>query len=202
MSKEHPDIDLIYATIGRFAVEFEQICHTMESGIRCILALEGLQNERIQEIMLSGLNAEPLSALFRSLCSEYLKPNVIEAKIIKQVFSTLQHLISTRNDLLHSKWFLALSEEGVGCQAVAFGNKLHKNSKGAATKNFEYNLTNFKTLYEQSQACSWNVSKLVNCISGGYPLEKNFEITDKGEYEAIKGLCKKSITMELANNGG
>jgi len=192
MREKHQEIDLIYATIGRFAVEFEQICHTMESGVRCILALEGLESERIQEILLSGLTAEPLSALFRSLCSEHLKPNATEAKIIKQVFSTLQHLISARNDLLHSKWFLALREDDDGCQAVAFGSKLHKNSRGAATKRFEYNSTNFQELYEESQESLCNVAKLANCISGGYPLEQNFQKNDQGEYEAIKGLCEKA----------
>lgn len=192
MCEKERDIDLMYATIGRFAVEFEQICHTMESGVRSILALEGLQSDRIQEILLSGLTAEPLSALFRSLCSEHLKPNETEAKIIKQVFSTLQQLISARNDLLHSKWFLALKEKNEGCQAVAFGSKLHKNSRGAATKRFEYTSTNFQELYEQSQASLWNVAKLVNCISGGYPLEQNFKKNDQGEYEAMRLLCKKA----------
>jgi len=60
MGEKESYID-IYTRIGEFVVEFEQICHTIESGIRCILSKEGLENEQIHEILLAGFTADVMN---------------------------------------------------------------------------------------------------------------------------------------------
>lgn len=140
-----------YTNIGKFVVEFEQNCHTIESGIRCILALEGLGNEKIQEILIAGLEAEQLRALFQSLCYEYLKPDAETAKIIDYVLKTFQELISVRNDLIHGKWFMVIMNGGEGgSKPIALGQKLHRKKTGSATKMFKNDVNFFENLVGQA----------------------------------------------------
>jgi hypothetical protein len=186
---EEDRIGAIYTNIGRFAVEFQQICHTIECGIRCILVKEGLESDRIQEILLAGLTAEPLSALFHSLCYEHLKPDTETAKVIDSVFSTFKNLISARNDLLHGKWFLAEENFEGRRRAIAFGQKLHKKKTGSATKEFKHDTMAFEGLVINARTSLLNLSKLTNCISGCYPIVKNFQAIENGKYQAINGLC-------------
>lgn len=191
MTNTASDVESIYANIGRFAVEFEQICHSMESGTRCILLAEGLKNENIQEVLLAKITAEPLSSLYQSLCYEHLKPSTAEGKIVDFVFKNFNDLISKRNDLLHGKWFLCLKDTGDGGKAaVGLGVKLHKNKAGASTKRFEYSDRDFEQLYIIARQCYGLVSKLTNCIAGSYPLEKNFSV-EGGKYIPLNGLCIK-----------
>jgi len=189
MNDQPKTCDDIYLYIGKFAVEFEQICHAMEGGIRLILDLEGLKNERIHEILLSDLTANLLSELFRSLCSEYLKPNPLELKIIKSIFKSFQILVTVRNDLLHGKWAIFLKQVNEEYQSAALGNKLHRNSKGAASKKFDFSVDDFKSHYEQAHQSLSSISKLVHCISGNYLLKNNFQEINKDVYQPINGFC-------------
>ncbi len=189
MAEKEKNISSIYGNIGKFVVEFEQVCQTMESGIRSILTMEGLKSDRVQEILLADLTAEPLRALFHSLCYEHLKPDAETAKIIDYVFSTFQKLIPDRNNLLHVKWFLIEQELEGRKQAIALGQKLHKKKTGSATKQLKYDIDTFENLVLQARLSLSNMSKLTNCIAGCYPIAKNFMTIKKGEYEPIKGLC-------------
>ncbi|MGD0970849.1 MAG: hypothetical protein ABSA04_05525 [Desulfobaccales bacterium] len=178
----------IYTHIGRFVVEFEQICHSIESGIRCILLREGLENEQIHEILLAGFTAEPLNELFRSLCNAHLKPDKETSKIINYVINTFKKLIPVRNDLLHGKWFMILKELEGKHKPVALGQKLHKNKTGSATKRFEYDVEKFKKLVMQATLSLDNMSKLSNCIAASFPITKNFNNIGRDKFEAIKAL--------------
>lgn len=191
MNSREQKAEEFYTYIGKFAVEFEAICFVMESGIRGILYREGLKNDQIQEILLAGLTAEPLSALYRSLCGEFLQPNQIETEIIKYSFKLFQELISIRNDVLHGKWAIFTRGKDDNPQGIAIGHKLHKNAKGKATKTFFHDITEFQKLIKKARDCSGCISKITNCISGDYPLEKNFNKIGKGKFEPLNEFCKK-----------
>lgn len=191
MKSTTSDVESIYAKIGRFAVEFEQTCHTMENGVRYILLGEGLVNENIQEVLLAGLTAEPLSTLLHSLCHEHLKPTPAEGKIIDFIFTNFKNLNSKRNDLLHGKWFFGETTTDYGeMSVVGFGVKLHKKKTGTSTKRFEYSESDFDELYTSARQCHGLMSKLTNCVAGSYPLEKNFFVKD-GIYIELNGFCIK-----------
>jgi len=190
MKNGEADVERIFTFIGRFAVEFEDICHTMESGVRCILVGEGLGNEKIQEVLLAGFTAEPLRSLFHSLCYEHLKPNEEEKKIIETVFNKVQELIGLRNDLLHTTWALGLDVSEEEAKPIGIGVKLHKKKTGSATKQFKYGIEYFEELYKKARLTGKYVAKLRNCI-GDYPLTNNFKKSVNGEYEPLVGLCIK-----------
>lgn len=191
MKNGEVEAEKIYIFLGRFAVEFEDICHTMESGVRCILAGEGLGNEKIQEVLLAGLTAEPLRSLFHSLCYEHLKPNEEETSIIDTVFKKFQELIGLRNDLLHTAWALVFDISEDEPKPIGIGVKLHKKKTGSATKQFKHGIEYFEGLNKIARLTSNYVSKLVNCIAMCYPLARNFKRSDEGEYEPLVGLCVK-----------
>jgi len=187
MGEKESYID-IYTQIGRFVVEFEQICHSIERGIRCILLKEGLGNEQIHEILLAGLTAEPLSDLFQSLCNVHLKPDKETSKIINYVFNTFKKFIPVRNDLLHGKWLIILKDFEGKPKPFAHGQKLHKNKTGSATKLFEYDVEDFKQLVNQATLSLQNMSMLSNCIATSFPIIKNINIIENDKVEAIKSL--------------
>jgi hypothetical protein len=173
----------IYTHIGRFVVQFEQICHQMEIGISSILLKEGLKNTKIHEILLAGFTAEPLSALFQSLCKEHLKPDIKTSKIINYVFNTFRDLISVRNDVLHGKFVIVLQQSGRKNKPIALYQKLQKNKNGSASKKLEYDIDKFKTFLAQADLSLSNMLRLSACIADhGCPIDKNNFIEDKDEF--------------------
>ena len=180
----------VHEFIGRFCVDFEQVCRSMETCIRTILHGQGLTNEPIQEILLSGHTAEPLRALLQSLVGQTLAKTDEENKICSKVFGRLQELINERNDLMHSKWyFVGLKNEEGWQEILALGEKLHANKQGVATKSFNLEKQKLETLVKQCRGASIMVSLLTRCVMGVRSLGECFQVQGNQlsvKYDALR----------------
>lgn len=166
--------------IGRFCVEFEQVCHAMEACIRNILVINGLKNPRVQEVLLSGYTAEPLRALMQNLLGEVLVMNDNERNLCTKALSKIQELIDKRNNLLHSKWFLiGQMSSSHETEILALGQKLHSNKSGAATKHLQPNLLELKELISICREAYTIVSLITRCVLRYRTLAECFEIKSK-----------------------
>ena len=87
---EEDCVRFICTKIGRFAVEFEAARHTIDIGIRCILAKEGLENDQIYEILSDDLTLKPLTVQYHSLSYGHLRLDTEAYEIIDYIFSTLR----------------------------------------------------------------------------------------------------------------
>ena len=174
----------LYASLGKFVVKFEQVCHVMRTSIIFILDDSGLKNQQLANIMLAGHTAEPLSSILRSLIGETIPLNKNEKEIIKNIFARIQQLIGSRNDVVHSMWFIGWSNDIMIDFAEASGYKLHKNKDGSATKIFKYEKVDFEKLSKEAEILSELVFRLYACIISKHCIEKNFDFDKNGN--AIK----------------
>ena len=182
--------DEIYEHIGRFCVDFEQYCRSMEACIRTILHSKGLTDESIQAILLSGHTAEPLRSLLQKLIGEMLV-NEDNKKLYSKAFARLQSIINERNDLIHAKWFMYGDLDKVSNKAdfLAVGEKLHANKDGADIKDFTLEKSKLDALIQECRDAGIIVSLLTRCVLGIRDIKDCFDIKN-GElvikYEELK----------------
>ena len=165
----------LYASIGKFVVKFEQVCHAMRITIILILDGSGLKNQQLTNIMLADHTAEPLRSILLSLIGETVPLNKNEKEIIKNIFARIQQLIGSRNDIVHSMWFIGWSNDTMIDFSEAPGYKLHKNKDGEATKTFKYKKEDFEKLSKEAEILSELVFRLHGCILGKFSIERNFD---------------------------
>ena len=121
----------LYASLGKCVVKFEQVCYAMRTTIIFILDDSGLKNQQLTNILLADHTAEPLRSILLSLIGETVPLNGNEKEIIKNIFARIQQLIGSRNEIVHSMWFIGWSNEVMIDFSEASGYKLHKNKDGS-----------------------------------------------------------------------
>ncbi len=182
----------VYEYIGRFCVEFEQMCRTMEVCARTIIHSQGLTNDAISEILLADYTADPLRTLLHSLIGQTVVEDDRELEICSKIFNYIQKLTKNRNDLIHSKWYLI----GVGGEkeveeVFAYGVKLHANKEGSATKKIDFDKPRLSELIDQCKEASIMISLLVRCVMDVRSFKECFSIEkDKLviNYDALKPI--------------
>lgn len=179
----------LYAALGHFAVEFEHVCEYLRVIIMTILSKEGLANDRVMEILLADLTAEPLRSLVASLVAETQKLSQTDRKIISTILNWMQELTKNRNDVLHATWLIGWASIGdTECKAAP-GKKFKKDKTGVATKTFIWTVDDFNKLTEEATKL-WRLLARVNaCIAGNFTLEKNFTFTQDGGLYGASAVC-------------
>jgi hypothetical protein len=152
----------------------------MRTAIIFILDDSGLKNQQLTNIMLAGHTAEPLKSILHSLIGETVRLNENGKEIIKNIFTRIQKLIGSRNDIVHSMWFIGWSNDTMMDFSEASGYKLHKNKDGSTTKIFRYKKEDFEELSKEAEILSKLVLRLHGCISGNFSIEKNFDFGKNG----------------------
>lgn len=184
----------VYENIGRLTVDFEHVCRAMETCIRHILHSEGLTNGSIQEILLAGMTADPLATLLQRLAGQTLVKTEKEKAISSRLFKELRELISSRNDLIHAKWFLvgmAVNEQEREIQAL--GEKLYANKEGTATKNLNLAKPDLEKVINACREAGIRISLLTRCVIGVRTLTGCFDVKNGDfvvHYEMLKPIQK------------
>jgi hypothetical protein len=184
----------IYEAYGKFAIEFEMVCDGLENLVRTVLDAEGLDNPRIQECLIAGLTAEPLSSLAQSLCYEHLRPSDEASKVIDFVFAAFRKLIQKRNDLIHGKHFIFFYDSTTDTAKPSertFSYKVHRNKKGSTPKRTQYCSDDLNLLYNEARQSFSNITKIKHCIEHRCSIAANFLAMESGRFEAKKGELSK-----------
>ena len=187
-AEQHPQVRALYEAIGRFVVEFEQAGHAMQVCITLILWKAGLHDQRLSQIVLAGLTAEPLRSLFESVVGQQIKLTELERKMMKNATTRFQDLISERNDVIHATWFIGWGDGPTDDFSTASGRKLHKNKEGAAPKSFSHKVEDFATLSAEARALQEIFQRLNFCFLGGASIEKNFIFLENGALSVPPGV--------------
>ena len=173
-------IDDLYRAIGEFAVKFESVCLSIQTCIVLIFDRAGLRHQKITQILLAGLTADPLRTLFESLVAQTQTLNKKEHKILKNVLNRFQKLTEERNDILHSTWFIGRGNESTTDFSEAAGMKLHKNKSGAVVKSFRKKAEDFHKLSNEAEALAKIFQRLDVFFLYGYAIEKIFVVSNDG----------------------
>lgn len=174
------DTDELYRAIGEFVVKFEYTCHTIQTSIVFLLGRAGLTDQRIAQILLAGLTADPLRGLLQSLVAQTQSLSEKEQAILKNAFDRFQKLTERRNDVVHTTWAVGWGSEDQADFSEAAGMKFHKNKTGAAIKVFRRNTDDFKALSSEAEALSGIFFRLNGCFTFGFAIEKNFVVSADG----------------------
>jgi len=177
----------LYAALGKFAVEFEHICNYLRLIIMAILNNEGLRNEKVMQILLADLTADPLRAQVMSLVAETQGLSDAEIENINNILNRVQNLTKTRNDVLHGTWYIGWAGVGDNEFTAAPGIKIKRNKKGTAPKTFEWKEKDFDELSVEAVELWSLLARLYGCISGNFKIENNFVVDANGKV----GLPKK-----------
>jgi hypothetical protein len=175
------DTGALYRVIGEFVVTFEHACHAIQVCVIFLLGNAGLTNQRATQIILAGVTADPLRTLFESLVGELVELNDAERKIIKNAVSRFQKLTESRNDIIHTTWFVGWGNEDTTDFSEASGHKYHKNKSGAVFKSFHRKVDDFAELISEAQALANIFLRLNGCLTGGRSVEKNFVVSKEGK---------------------
>jgi hypothetical protein len=138
--------------------------------------------------------------LLQSLVGETLAKEQDEQEICSRLFNKIQKLTSERNDIVHSKWFIVgLSADDVGKEIVAFGEKLHANKKGAATKEEALVKETLEAHIVKCREATTILSLLMRCLLGIKKLTECFQVSGDSlilNKEVLKPVEIERITTE------
>lgn len=168
----------IYQEIGRFAVNFEHVSFAMQFGIRTLLQKSGLKNQQLANIMLADQTAYPLKTMLQVMVVEACNLDKPDLLIANKIFKRVSDLIETRNNVIHSTWFVGWS----GVEDTDFsevdGHKLSKNKGGASVKGFAYKATDFRRLSDECELVTKMLNRLCATATFGRKLSNNFVVGD------------------------
>ena len=88
----------------------------------------------MSHILLSGYTAEPLRSLYESLINELVPLDALGKSIFKNAQVRFQNLISQRNDIVHSAWFIGSGNKDTKDWSETSGWKTHKTNRGQLLK--------------------------------------------------------------------
>ena len=174
------DTDELYRAIGEFLVKFEHVSFEIQRGLMFLLEGVGLRDQRVSQILLSGMTAEPLRTLYVSLIAHTHTLTKIERKIIDNAVTRFQKLIEERNDMVHSTWFIGYGNEQTVDFSEARGHKFHKNKNGWAMKSFGKKAEDFRILSQEAESLANIFRGLGACLAIGQPIEKIFLVSADG----------------------
>ncbi len=174
----------LHQAIGEFAVEFETVTHQEWRCVNALLEHVGLHDQGVAQVLFADYTSEPMRAMLQSLIGEVRKPDAAEAAIVKNLLDRHQKLISRRNEVMHGTWLIGWGNEEKTDWGTAVGWKLGKNKQGAKVKGFRYRVEDFNELTGNANALSKAFSRLAGCYSGGFEVEKNFDVADDGTVSA------------------
>lgn len=111
----------IYAALGEFVVQFEQLIHRLRSC--CVfLTSHTPKHQRLMQIVFNykTMTAEPLFRIYQAMVGEIIndrdtKLDSAEKEaiggVLQQIDKDLMSLISKRNDHLHGTWYVGWGNE-------------------------------------------------------------------------------------------
>lgn len=166
----------IYQEIGRFAVNFEHVSLAMQFGMRALLQQSGLQNQQLANIMLADQTAYPLKTMLQAMVAEACNLDQSDRLIANKIFKRVVDLIETRNNVIHSTWFVGWA----GAEDTDFsevdGHKLSKGKDGASVKGFDYKASDFRRLSDECELVTKMINRLWATVAFGRKLSNNFVV--------------------------
>ena len=173
----------LYAAIGKACVDFEHVCHALRTGILQMLQAHGLTNQKVSQVMMAELTAQPLLSIYQALIAETLKLTEIEKRICDQLCKQVkEELIKRRNDIIHATWFVGWA----GCDDTDFseasGHKWKRGKSGSIIKGEKQEAKDFLLFAEECLETADHLMALpVIALAGDLKIERNYCINSEGK---------------------
>lgn len=166
----------LYCAIGRFAVAFEHMCKELHNAMLFMLSKEGMRNQQVSRVILAGMTAEPLRSLYQALIAEIHHPKGVEKIVVDSILRRTQIMISKRNDVIHSIWYIGYGSSPDDDALLASGYKGKRDGKGTHVKITEHRVEDFDALTRAAEELASLIHALSACHLFDHSIEKTFMI--------------------------
>jgi hypothetical protein len=132
-TKHGEEIDEMMCSLGKFIVEFERVCSSLQYLVIFILQDNGLRNQQLAKAVIGDKAAYELRKLFETIYQELPNQDADDKRAVKNLLSRFDRVTEFRNELAHANWSLEKPEEDTVFTAVLEKFK-NKPSQGAQQK--------------------------------------------------------------------
>ena len=179
-AKFREQTEALYAALGRFAVNFEHVCHNMVTVVSLILHQDGLRSQSLANCLLADLTADALRRVFGAVVAEVRKDDNDEIRALDNVLSRTQRLTQQRNDVIHRMWFIGWASPDQEDFAKASSWKFKNTKRGAEFQPREYSVAEFDELSEHADEIAAIIERMGGCIGTNKSFVRNFHIEKDG----------------------
>lgn len=170
----------LHAAIGRFVVEFEQMCFAMSFAVLFALHHEGLKDQQLGNAMLAGLTAAPLREMTLSMLAHLYRDDAGSVQIVRKLAARTQDLITTRNEIIHSTWFIGWASQEDTDFSRASGMKLKNTRSGPVASSLSNSVAEFDRATGDAKEIAVLYHQLLGCLMSGTPPTKYFNRDSDG----------------------
>lgn len=131
--KHGEQIDELMCSLGKFIVEFERVCASIQYLVVFVLEKDGLRNQQLAKIVVGDKAARELRILFGTIYQELPEQDADDKKSVKDLLNRFDKLAEFRNELVHANW--GLGDEAGDEELTAVLQKIkNKPTKGLIHK--------------------------------------------------------------------
>jgi hypothetical protein len=175
-------------TIGEFVLAFESLCHSLEMGIKDILARKGLEDAKLVEILIGDMTLFPMQNIYRSLLVQAFELDNTEIAIINNIFKRICDTNEERNGILHSAWFIDFKNPDDIKNGLLMKYRPGATKLGAKESPIKYPLDNIRKSIKIIRELIDLVEELNMCIYGNVYIASRFKIDHDGKAIAIGNI--------------
>ena len=179
--KYQEQTDDIYRSIGLFTVEFEHVILAMRQGITFFLHKGGLRNQQLSNNLLAKITAGPLKDIFEAMIPDVVSLSEPDQIIVNKILKRTQELIESRNNIIHSTWFVGWASSKDTEFTNASGQKLTRSKSGVVVKHFDWKSEDLDKLSKECYEVKILLHRLWICIHNDFKISNNFDINEAGE---------------------
>lgn len=128
------EIDELMCSLGKFIVEFERVCSSLQYLIIFLLQRHGLSNQQLAKAVIGDKAARELRNLFGTIYQELPNQDAEDKNAVKSLLNRFDKITEFRNELVHANWGLEKLPDDEAFTAVLEKFK-NKPTKGVQQKN-------------------------------------------------------------------
>jgi hypothetical protein len=171
----------LHAAIGRFVVEFEQMCFAMSNAVLFALHNAGLQDQQLGNAMLAGLTASPLREMVLSVFAHVYRNDAASVALVRELAARTQTLTTTRNEIIHSTWFIGWASPEDTDFSRAAGMKRKNTKAGPVASSLSHSVKEFDRETANAKQLAVLYNQLLGCLLSGTPPTKYFNRDAHGQ---------------------
>lgn len=181
-----PEVQRLYAALGRFIARFEHVNHAMNSVVTAILEDNGLRDYKLALAVLAGVSGEPLRKNLEAVLAYVVSPVASERDILTNVMGRIVTLIQRRNDIVHRTWFIGSTDAENPDYSRATSIKFRKNKDGAGPTFLDLSIAEFDALSAEADELTGLVRGIGNSIINGSPLASRCTVDPNGKVRSLE----------------
>jgi hypothetical protein len=131
-----------YAQLGEFMAKFENVFWEMRTGIKRITNGDEQTNYHL-DALTAEMGVHQLLNAYRSMLTSQHFFSPFGKKVINRIYSDIDDLIKTRNDVIHSTWFIEYSDANF---FLAAGIKLRNTKNGVSMREVTMDDNDFREI--------------------------------------------------------